>query len=160
MFWLVLWVLAGAAFVLSSSAPLPAYVASNFGGGGQANSFMSRDAYLLFHLVMLLGMPLLLCLPVRLMSYMPVAWINLPHKAYWLAPERRAATQACLLRYMLWLSAAIVLLLCFVHALLVQANMQQPPRLAEGAFLVGLLLFGLFLLAWCMALFRHFRHAH
>ena len=55
-------------------------------------------------------------------GYVPVSFINLPHRDYWLAPERRRATSAVMLRFGLWLACLMVLFFTALYGLVVQAN--------------------------------------
>jgi len=50
----------------------------------------------------------------------------------------------------------LVVFLCFVHSLVVQANAVQPARLQEGPLSVGLAVFGVATALWLVVLFRRF----
>lgn len=154
---LVISLIAGITFVLLSSTDLPPLVASNFGKGGMANGFMQRDTYLMVMLALISVLPLAMVLPVQLMKRTPANLINIPHRDYWLAPDRRKETLSYVSRHMAIFSVALILFLCFVHWLVVGANTMQPPRLSEPPFITGLLLFFGFVLAWIGILLRHFR---
>lgn len=70
---------------------LPARVPLHFDGSGRADSWGSRTEALVLWtvlgLVMLVGGALL----ARFATAGSGTWLNLPHKDYWLAPERRTA---------------------------------------------------------------------
>ena len=152
---LALLVLAGA-FVKSTSAGLPAVVASHFGPGGVANGFMGKGTYEVFMLALVVGVPALAAFSARLLRNMPADFVNLPHRQYWLAPERRAATFESLSSLTLWFAMALAVFLSYCHWLVVRAHATQPPELPETWFLAGLGLFGTFTLAWLFVLFRRF----
>lgn len=148
-------VLAGA-FVKSTSAGLPAVVASHFGPGGVANGFMGKGTYEVFMLVLVIGVPTLVAFSTRLLRVMPPELINLPHRQYWLAPERRAATLESLSSLTLWFAMVLAVFLSYCHWLVVQAHATQPPELPEICFFAGLGFFSAFTLAWVFILFRRF----
>ncbi|MEO8925173.1 MAG: hypothetical protein ABI330_20500 [Caldimonas sp.] len=129
---------AGAVFVWWSSGALPEVVASHFVSGGVANGFMPRGEFVGFMLAVVLLVPALLYSLGWLASRLPVQFVNLPNRQYWLAPERRAATLVRLERFGVWAAYATLGLLCVLHWLVVQANAQRPPHLEQSPF-VGLM---------------------
>lgn len=147
--------LAGA-FVKSTSAGLPAVVASHFGPGGVANGFMGKGTYEVFMLALVIGVPALVAFSARLLRNMPPELVNLPYRQYWLAPERRAATFESLSSLVLWFAMALAIFLSFCHWLVVRAYATQPPELPGIWFFAGLGLFGAFMLSWIFVLFRRF----
>jgi uncharacterized membrane protein len=152
--------LAWALFLASlayAAAQLPEPVASHFGVSGQANGWMSRSAYLMFMAAVGFGLPLFITALSVTTRFVPDALVNLPHKDYWLAPERRAATFGYLGRHSLWLAAMMVVFLTGLNLLTVLANRPPSPHLSNtlvwalaGAFLAGTAL-------WAVALYRHFQ---
>jgi len=155
----VLLVLTAAAvvFVVQSSQGLPAVVASHFVAGGTPDAFMSRAGYTVFMALLTLGLPLLFPLVLQLASRLPPSMLNLPHRDYWLAPERKAATFQYLVGHGTVFGGLLLVFVCLVHWQVVQANAAQPPRLAEAPFLVALAAFILCTLAWLGVFFLHFR---
>lgn len=130
-----------AAFVVLTGFLLPAQVASHFSAPGRADAAMPRAAYVGFLLAFGAAVPLFVAiLSDRLLRH-PRTPLNLPHRDYWLAPERRAATVDFLCRQNAGFAVQLVLFLGYVHALVVYANRTAPPRLPSAAFVTGLLLF-------------------
>jgi hypothetical protein len=139
---------AAALFVLLSSRNLPPVVASHFDGSGAANGFMGRELYTWFMLAFVVGMPLLLVyLPAFIFSS-PRTKINVPNREYWLAPERRQKTVQFLCRHMERFAALFLLLFCYAHWLVIQANAQVPPKLSSPWFVAGLLVFVVLSIIW------------
>ena len=68
---------------------LPERVATHFGIDGQPNDWMSRTAATLLLAAVQLGVPLFLVGVTSLARRMPNSMINIPHKDYWLHPDRR-----------------------------------------------------------------------
>lgn len=132
---------------------LPARVATHFDLAGRADGWMSRDNQTKAHLGLVLFIAVMLEGLARLSPRLPDGLVNLPHRDYWLAPERRAATHA-------WIAGLFRLIGCVLMAfflalfhLVYRANLHgaqmptAPAGLLVGGLLatVGLLLAGVFL---------------
>lgn len=149
----------GAVFVWWSAGALPDVVASHFVAGGVANGFMPRGQYLGFMLALVVGVPSVLFFAGRLAARLPVRFINLPNRQYWLAPERRAATLASLGGFGAWAAYATLGILCLAHGLVVRANLEHPPRLEQAPFIGALALFFLALFIGMLVVLRRFFRA-
>jgi uncharacterized membrane protein len=144
-------------YVITSYGGLPAKVASHFDISGEPNGWMSRETCVGFTLGLGILMPAFIVGMMGGAGRIPVSFINLPHRDYWLAPERRQAALAILLRFSLWFACMNVLFVTGLHWLIVQANPpNQPPHLSglgiiliAGGFLAGT---GV----WVRLLTRHF----
>ena len=135
---------------------LPERVATHFDWRGQPNGWMSSQGYLVFMLVFGLVFPLIPAAICLLLRFLPDSIINLPHRDYWLAPERRGETAGYLVRHMLWLSCMMSGLTIVLHQMTVEANQQVPPQLSDAVWVyLAVFLVGVFL--WMFALVRHFR---
>jgi hypothetical protein len=146
-----------ALFIVASGLALPPIVASHFAAGGVANGHMARAVYIAFMLCFVIVLPVAMVLLTWRSLERPGARINLPHRDYWLAPERRSQTIARIRAGMLHFAALLLVFLCYAHALVVSANRAQPAHLDEGWFVAGLLVFlgaGLF---WTLRFVRGFR---
>jgi Protein of unknown function (DUF1648) len=155
---LVFFVLLAAACVYLplSTAALPERVAAHFGADGTPNGFMSRADYRGFILLFTLGLPLLV---VAALGLLPRAFgtLKLPNADYWMGPQRRAETLGFLTRQAFWLGSLLVLFLCGVHALVVQANAPAAPHLGNPLFFALLAAFLLGMAAWALAFMLRFR---
>jgi hypothetical protein len=147
-----------ALFVWVSSRALPEVVASHFGVSGRANGFMSREAYVGLMLPTVVLVPLLLVALPTWAFRSPNARINLPHRDYWLAPQRRAQTVAILSTQSVRFAAMMLVFLCYVHWLVIKANQITPPTLAARWLVAGLAVFLLATLVWVISLIRRFGH--
>lgn len=154
---LIALLLAAAGFVHFSSVSLPPVVASHFAAGGAANGFMPRNGYVTLMTALVVGVPLLLAGVSSLVAFMPVNRINLPNRAYWLAPERVDETMAFLQMHGRYFAVLLAAFLCFVHWLVVLANGQQPRLFPERPFMAGLILFLFATLGWIGVLIARFR---
>lgn len=111
---------------------LPAKLASHFGIDGQANGWQSKEAFfaLNFCVILLLAV-LFVGLPIALRR-LPASVINLPHKEYWLAPERREETLSFLQNQLELIGASALLLVTAIMQMAMKANLTQSPALPSA----------------------------
>ena len=146
-------------FVAKSSLTLPPQMASHFNASGEADGWMSTEAYLRFIALFGAGLPLLWVVIPQTFRYLPAQFLNMPNRDYWLAPERREETNSYLIRHFLWFGSMQVGLAGGIHLVVYQANQSTPARMASGLML-GLL--GLFLVGaglWAITMIRHFQRS-
>jgi uncharacterized membrane protein len=144
-------------YLAFSSSQLPDRVATHFDGSGQPNGWMSRSSHLLFISVLGFAVPLFVVAILFVVRFLPNSIINIPHRDYWLAAERRTDTCAWLFRHSLWFACIGVSFITGVHYLIVQANAQPPAQLST-LWLLGMI--GCFLVAlaaWSIVMLAHFR---
>jgi uncharacterized membrane protein len=151
--------LCGAAFIVATAGALPERVATHFGRGGAADGWMTREAYTWTMALMQAGLPLLLLGALGNIPRRAERFVNLPHKDYWFAPERRAATAATLRGYGAAIGIATALLLAGAHAAVVDANAKSPPRLDEPVAIVALAVFATAMIVISVVMLRRFRRA-
>jgi hypothetical protein len=84
--------------------------------------------------------------------------VNIPHRDYWLAPERRRATLSSLASHACWLGCLCAAFLAGMHYAILEANAAAPPRLP--ADLVWTLLIALLagIALWIGTLYLRFRN--
>src|SRR4051794_16547662 len=103
-------VTAGVARVAAVWSRLPAVMASHFSAFGTPDGAMPRDA---FFTSLALGCGAAVLLPAlapQVLRHVPAAAINIPHRDYWLAPERRAASIARLEHWLAWFPVPVAAL--------------------------------------------------
>lgn len=144
------------AFIVVTSRELPVVVASHFGPGGLPNGFMPRGAYTIIMLALVVVPPLLLALLPSSLARRGGAGLNIPNRAYWLAPERREATAAYLGLQGKVFAAAVALFLAYTHWLVVNANASVPVALPQTPFYAALGTFLAIVLLWVASLRAHF----
>jgi len=125
---------------------LPETVASHFDGAGNANAWMSKEAFLVFEAVILLLVVGEFTLIPWLISRMPKSLINLPHKDYWLSEERREHTFATFRRYFEIFGASILILFTIVNHLVYLANVNRQNL--SGNIWYVLIAFFAFVVIW------------
>ncbi|HSI13814.1 MAG TPA: DUF1648 domain-containing protein [Chthoniobacter sp.] len=122
--------LAFAAYVWWSSAQLPERVATHFGANGLPNGWETHSGYLQFTLIFGAVVPAFV---IGLFAIMRLAngWgLNIPHKDYWLAPERRAETMGFIQRQGTWFALLLVAFFAVIHSSILGANAQAPASLS------------------------------
>jgi len=82
--------------------------------------------------------------------------LSLPHRAYWLAPERREATLARLAEHVSALGLMQMLLLAGIHLLLLLRSSPDWPQPPGEAWQLGAAALALWFAAWCWQIFRLF----
>ena len=81
-----------AAAILTSAIFSQGMVASHFDSAGQANAWMPRSTYWLLSIAVGMGLPAFIIGGGYVLRFLPVSLLNIPHRDYWLAPERREET--------------------------------------------------------------------
>jgi len=124
-------------------------------------SFMGADwairgQYIILGLIVL-GLPGFLLALAAVLPRLPLALVNVPHKEYWFAPERRAASWRYLRTWMVWMVDLSLLFVALLFQAMYQANAQGPEPRLGGLFwfTMGLFLAGTLFLV--VLLYRHFR---
>jgi hypothetical protein len=126
---------------------LPARVASHFGTDGRADGWSERAAFLTLFGALIAGMSALLAGLAWMLPRLPVALVNLPHRDYWLASERRAVTWRRVQDLLLGIGAATNVFCVLVLHRTVVANRLPEPRL-DGGFVVVIGAYALLVLGW------------
>jgi hypothetical protein len=148
--------LAGVLVGLSvSSGQLPARVASHFNAAGVPDGWMHRASYLWSMAGMAVGMAAFLVGIFFSIRFFPPSLINLPHRDYWLAPDRRQETIEFMFRAGVWLATFEAAFLFAVHRLVVAANSSRPVAMSSNIWWL-LAVFLLATIGWSYVLIRRF----
>jgi hypothetical protein len=151
-------ILAGAlVFLYITGKSMPQMVASRFDAAGMATGHMPRATYLIVMLIVVLLSPIFLVIMPRIALRNPHARINVPHRDYWLAPERRAQTVEIISQHTTRFAGVLVVFLCYAHWLVVHANSSSPPTLSSAWLLAGLVVFMGLTVRWAFQLMGRFR---
>jgi uncharacterized membrane protein len=120
---------------------LPERVAAHFDGAGRANGWVARGTHTGLHVATILFMTVLFQGIALLPARLPREYVNLPHRDYWLAPERAAATHAWVAGMVLTLGCTVMLFFISLFRLVYLANLTDPPQLTGAVwwFAAGLL---------------------
>ena len=145
------------AFVAHSSKQLPDRVATHFNLHGKPDGWMSRAQHVKFTVGIGVGTPVLVLGVFALVGKMKGWGVNIPNKAYWLAPERAQATFTFLQNHSFWLAGLIVAFHAGLFQSVLLANTQHPAHLSFNHMIWLTSGFLLLLTVWIVTLFRRFR---
>lgn len=137
---------------------MPSTVASHFDLMGGANSFTSRSSYLFLMISVVSFICLLSGFLSRFISSLPDEAINLPNKSFWLSPERRTESLNYISKWLQWFSAGIAGFVCYVHWLVVQANVNTTNQLESVHLYAGLVVLLVSTVVGIVALIMRFRN--
>ena len=101
---------------------LPDRVATHFGADGRPNDWMSRTGSTLTLAGIQLGVPLFLAGVTSLARRLPNSMINIPHKEYWLHPDRREASLAYTGGMLAWIAVMTSVFMILIGHLTFLAN--------------------------------------
>ncbi len=119
---------------------LPDAVPYHFNFKGEPDAWGSRTFLISFDAGVLLFLALTFFLTARFIMRARDDYINLPHKEYWLAPERRDATIRRLLNLLGWIGVCTLLFIQYVMLQTLRAATAEPPQ-QFGTFWPVLLLY-------------------
>ena len=135
---------------------LPEILGSHFSGTGSANGWQTKLTFFSIEVAIIVLATLVAFGVPRMIAAMPVSLINLPHKDFWLSPERRDDTLAYIGLWNAWFGCALLAFLLFVMELVFRANLQAPPHFSMTAFVPALLAFAIFDSIAIVRLILHF----
>jgi uncharacterized membrane protein len=135
---------------------LPDRLASHFDVSGTPNGWMMKPAFFAVGIVAIVVSALAGFVVPRAIAATSDARIRVPHKEYWLAPERRAETFAFFKRYFAWYGCALLVTEVLAMEFAIAANSHAPIRLPAGPMLFVISAFVVFNLLWTVRIFRRF----
>jgi uncharacterized membrane protein len=118
------------------SSVLPERVASHFDGAGLPNGWTTRAAFVGVYLGVIAVVSVSFGGIAALVRRVPSSLINLPNKAYWLAPDRREATMGWITGWSCLFGAATLLLMMALMRQAELVNLGAAQRI-NGVTLVG-----------------------
>ena len=143
-------------FVIYTSYYLPSQVATHFNVDNEPDGWMTRNAYLLLILTLLISIPTVVSLGISMLSEKYPHLINLPNPDYWLAPPRLNESLDFLAAHGHRLGRLVIVLMTGLHYVVLVANRAEPPALPQSWFMAILLGFVFALAMWVLALYRRF----
>ncbi len=144
-------------YVLWLGGRLPPVVASHFGITNAPNATMSRDAFVVTMIGLMVGLPLAVW--IGLAWVMTRGRINIPNAEYWLSELRRRPTERWLYRHFTWLVVGMTAFSGYMLWLVTAANVDSPthPMLDGTRFAIGLGAFLALTTGWVTVLSWRFR---
>ncbi|HEX8288490.1 MAG TPA: DUF1648 domain-containing protein [Pyrinomonadaceae bacterium] len=134
---------------------LPEQVASHFNFWGEPDGWMSKSSFLVFQVILLVFILGMSSLTPFLFNNLPDAFINIPNKNYWLAPERREEAMRKFAETNDNLRVALLLLFIGINHFAFQANI-YGDKLSDGVWLI-LCVFLLYMIYWVFQLRKTFK---
>lgn len=110
---------------------LPDRIASHYDLRLEPDRWSDKKVALFLNLGIVIFIALLFQCMNWLIYKLPASSINLPHKDYWLAPERKKQTLDSLASFFVWLGNVTLLLITIVFNLIYQANI-SPSGLTSN----------------------------
>lgn len=136
----------------------PPRIALHFDLVGQPDVWMDRLKFIVIASSTSFMVPpfVVACLGV-MPRVLPIGMVNLPDRAYWLAPERREATLGRLMYFALWLGCLVQAFLIAINVTIARGNPQlgPPSPFLRNAIPVAAV-FGGALVIWGVMLSRSF----
>jgi uncharacterized membrane protein len=138
---------------------LPPIMASHFDASGTPNGWQPKQAFFLVSSVVMVMTGLTSFVMPHLLNRLSPKSINLPHKAYWLAPERRAETWQYFGAQMAWFGCALLFLLLYAVSLAINANLPSIGHFDSRGMWYVIVAFFFFSIIWTVRFLRHFYNA-
>lgn len=135
---------------------LPQRIAVHFGYDGTPNGWAPKDGLLWTTLIVLAILSVTTMGIPRLVTAVSGDRMNLPHRAYWLAPERRKQTMSFIEAQSIWFGCAVFLLLYTSFQLAMEANLSPGKRFDSDTMWTALGLFFFLVAVWMIHFVRHF----
>jgi len=135
--------------VLWFAAKLPDPVASHFGPNGQPDSWTSRTSFLAMHVLLQLGMAGFMLGIAYGMKWIPESLLNMPHKEYWLHPDRRDVSLRKNASMLILIAGLTGVFLNVVFQLVCETNIREQQPISTGvlSFALAIYLFAVFSVA-------------
>ena len=135
---------------------LPDRVATHFNGSGKPDGWMHRDQAALFMVGLETLMPAIFLGIAYMIYFIPSQLINIPHKEFWLAPERREASISFMAKSTAAFSLAISLFFIGMNHLTYLAN-RAEGNLSPIGFWILMACFLAVTAVWITCLLLRFR---
>ncbi len=135
---------------------MPDTLASHFDGLGAPNAWASREGFFVLYAVILLMLVVVFVFVPGWSEKRASFGMKIPHRDHWLAAKRIEATRQFFRRQMILMGIVHLSLAIYVMQLAILANFEQQPRL-HGSIYWALGLYFVFLIAWLIHFFLHFR---
>lgn len=136
---------------------LPERMAIRFDLDGTPNGWMSKDGFAVYYLCLLVFMVGVFVAVGTLATKLPARFLNIPHRDYWLAPERRAESLRYLKDFHVWTGAFIGLFIVGMMEMIFTINLNDIPRLDNQLFYTAMGTFSFSVLVAVLLVYWRFK---
>ncbi len=133
---------------------MPDQIPVHFDGEGVPNRWAGKDEFLWVNISLVVVFFFTFALGAILIPKIPVKWINLPNKDYWLAPERKTHSFADMRVYYLAIGVVTLLLLGIIGWSSFEVAIGRQETLRYSWACLGV--YSLALTILCVLLYRRF----
>jgi hypothetical protein len=136
---------------------LPQKIATHFNFAGKPDGFMTLQNHQSFIILSTICFPLFMVFMVGVLPAWFPSLVNISHRDYWFAAERKTQTLDYLFSMACKLGVLMVFFFVGLNVIIVLANNSNPVLMPILPFFIVMLLFLLGVLLWVVMLFLKFR---
>ena len=136
---------------------LPQKVATHFNFAGKPDGFMTIQNHQSFVILSTICFPLFMVFMVGVLPMWFPSLVNISHRDYWFAPDRKTQTLDYLFNMACKLGVLMVFFFVGLNVIIVLANNSNPVLMPKLPFFVVMALFLIGVLLWVVMLFLKFR---
>ena len=134
---------------------LPEQVASHFDGNWNPDGWMPRDIFMYFYMGTVGLIALSFLGPVALIRKIPLRFISLPNRDYWLAPDRKEATIRAISGDMYSFHNITQIFIIALMHLVIMYNIDRKP-ISPDTFWMLFWAYMLYMVYWTIRLMRRY----
>ena len=135
---------------------LPSTMASHFAGDGTPNGWQPKEVFFAFAAIIIVVTAIPAFFVTRKIRKLPPDKINLPNKAYWLAPEHREEAWQFISAFMAWFGCGLLFVLLYGISQAINYNLPSIRRFDSQGMSVVLAGFTLSVILGLVYFVRHF----
>ena len=136
---------------------LPQKIATHFNFAGKPDGFMTLQNHQSFIILSTICFPLFMVFMVGVLPMWFPSLVNISHRDYWFAPERKTQTLDYLFNMACKLGVLMVFFFVGLNVIIVLANNSNPVLMPKLPFFVVMALFFIGVFLWVVMLFLKFR---
>lgn len=120
---------------------LPETIAVHFGGSGQANGWSPKAGFFFIYAAVEAAIVVAGLAIAFFGERMPTSFLNVPHRDYWLSPERRTESLSFVWTQTLWIEAITLAFLIVVAEFVFRANLAGGAPIITRDFVLVIIVF-------------------
>ncbi len=136
---------------------LPQKIATHFDFAGRPDGYMTLQNHQSFMTLSTIGFPLFMVFMIGVIPSWFPSLVNISHRDYWFAPERKSQTLDYLFRMACILGVLMVFFFVGLNVIIVLANNSTPILMPKLPLFIVMGLFLSCIILWVVMLFLRFR---